>query len=937
MSYKSPCLRPVIVGTSHETFRVSVEPVQRKHAHAHPPTTRMGESPNNPSAMSPSLRPRSETNKSLQDKGLRESESSTTVSRAMWEEVGTRTSQRYKRDLYRKLWLDFRDPELENAYGAHVRATFKARNAFAGAWTGFMVLILWISFSVLMHTGVLYLPRTGLAWVYDATNAVSLCCCLLLLVSRCFRSLRREGEIWFYCLSFAVFTMWMVWIGVVLAVSKHNGDNNSLSRILSRLQFKFWTDTAALIVLFMICTLYDQLMATRTKFVLWLHVTAAALYALSRALTIPTFGQFGDLKIRATIIIIGTIQIVVACGLVVQSYMGRYQKELIERVAFIDIHDDQVRLQEVRDAQKKRKKAKGESMVEELIHQIRKAQTSIQAAAFEKSAQGDANLLELDEILRQCVEILLDTDDLFAVGGGNGEAYRPLEEGDDEENQYVDILNTQKRGGGHHTDDTQRDSNARLTAEDVIRRKVDQLEYYTSLMLPPFNLQPDFAESIGVDSSLKLLEIFETNPNVLVEAGYVMMKPHLDFLSIPDLVMIKYLYQLQRRYYTNPYHNSCHGAVVAHMALCITRLLGLSSRVTQLDIVALVISGLGHDVGHPGRNNNYYINQAQTMAQVYKDLAVLEQYHSFLTFRYASIASEVNIFQGLSDPQYRVLRALMIENILMTDMAQHFSSISKFRLRRASEKFDPLKNLEDAQFVLRLCIKMADLSHGLIEWEQHVEWSLRVTEEFYQQGEAEAAGGLVMSPLCDRSAHQDFAKSQSGFLQFVVIPLASELTEVDEHGLFNNELVTKLVFNKHRWDMLKEKGETVDMPENIQSIKTAPPYYADSLLLQALKARTIEDINADPTSVSEILEILQDTKERREQLLAKSRGRNFAETAKLEAPGTDFAEASKDDEETKSVEGGSGASGDLTRSGEIDGSEPVAESQNSPLDLTENT
>lgn len=32
-----------------------------------------------------------------------------------------------------------------------------------------------------------------------------------------------------------------------------------------------------------------------------------------------------------------------------------------------------------------------------------------------------------------------------------------------------------------------------------------------------------------------------------------------------------------------------------------------------------------------------------------------------------------------------------------------------------------------------MCIKCADLSHALIDWKQHLDWSLRVAEEFYQQ------------------------------------------------------------------------------------------------------------------------------------------------------------------------------------------------------------
>lgn len=56
----------------------------------------------------------------------------------------------------------------------------------------------------------------------------------------------------------------------------------------------------------------------------------------------------------------------------------------------------------------------------------------------------------------------------------------------------------------------------------------------------------------------------------------------------------------------------------------------------------------------------------------------------------------------------------------------------------------------------------------MVDWKYHIQWSLRVTEEFYQQGAEEAKRGVPVSPLCDRTTHSDFAKSQKGFLEFVV-------------------------------------------------------------------------------------------------------------------------------------------------------------------------
>lgn len=51
------------------------------------------------------------------------------------------------------------------------------------------------------------------------------------------------------------------------------------------------------------------------------------------------------------------------------------------------------------------------------------------------------------------------------------------------------------------------------------------------------------------------------------------------------------------------------------------------------------------------------------------------------------------------------------------------------------------------------------------------------------KGEEEVELGFPMSPLCDRSKHLEFAKSQRGFIEFVVQPLFKEVEEVDPSGL----------------------------------------------------------------------------------------------------------------------------------------------------------
>ena len=76
----------------------------------------------------------------------------------------------------------------------------------------------------------------------------------------------------------------------------------------------------------------------------------------------------------------------------------------------------------------------------------------------------------------------------------------------------------------------------------------------------------------------------------------------------------------------------------------------------------------------------------------------------------------------------------------------------------------------DVHLVLTTAIKFADLNHAAKPWSQHVAWSERIMEEFWEIGDKEKQLGISVSPLCDREVDTDLAGSQLGFFQFICNP-----------------------------------------------------------------------------------------------------------------------------------------------------------------------
>lgn len=130
------------------------------------------------------------------------------------------------------------------------------------------------------------------------------------------------------------------------------------------------------------------------------------------------------------------------------------------------------------------------------------------------------------------------------------------------------------------------------------------------------------------------------------------------------------------------------------------------------DALTLLISAIGHDVGHPGVNNAFLVALNAPLAQLYNDRSVLESFHcaaySQILRRYWP--------KAFSDS---AMRKLMINSILATDMGLHFKYMSD--LGNLQEKIAHDKGIIDGwnvkvreehkDLVCGLLIKCADISN----------------------------------------------------------------------------------------------------------------------------------------------------------------------------------------------------------------------------------
>lgn len=110
--------------------------------------------------------------------------------------------------------------------------------------------------------------------------------------------------------------------------------------------------------------------------------------------------------------------------------------------------------------------------------------------------------------------------------------------------------------------------------------------------------------------------------------------------------MGRFIRVIRDSYFENPYHNFYHAVDVTQTVFSLLIEADACKFLTDKDIYAVLLSALGHDLKHPAVNNNYMTAADTSLAMLYNDVSVLENYHC------------VCLFEIFRSPQTNMLSAL---------------------------------------------------------------------------------------------------------------------------------------------------------------------------------------------------------------------------------------------------------------------------------------
>ena len=410
----------------------------------------------------------------------------------------------------------------------------------------------------------------------------------------------------------------------------------------------------------------------------------------------------------------------------------------------------------------------------------------------------------------------------------------------------ININNTKNNSMKSHSNNSDDDSDelANLRPNDGfsnegikhLRRKANSfnspnnLETKTQINKILINNNYDIKTILSIKFNIFELKELVGYSNVMPLIGKVLF----DYFNFNDKIintdkLDSFLFALSSTYQSDVlYHNAIHGADVTQTVSLII----MNSNFEEMafsninDILSIITACLGHDLGHPGFNNNFQINSLSDIAITYNDVSVLESFHAASLFKILQ-KRENNIFENFSDFDFRSLRKRIISQILATDMMNHGKILSVIKTKVNANKNLQGKNntaliIKDSKNIFQeqedlfdFIVHASDIAHNAKEFHISLKWVELLSNEFWGQGDKEKELGIPVSFLCDRK-DINVPKSQVGFIKAFICPVFELLKDIFPTLDF---FLDNANANLNKWNSLVEqKRKTGFSPVNTNRI-----------------------------------------------------------------------------------------------------------------------
>ncbi|XP_014671701.1 PREDICTED: cGMP-dependent 3',5'-cyclic phosphodiesterase-like [Priapulus caudatus] len=241
----------------------------------------------------------------------------------------------------------------------------------------------------------------------------------------------------------------------------------------------------------------------------------------------------------------------------------------------------------------------------------------------------------------------------------------------------------------------------------------------------------------------------------------------LHALRIERNTLARFIIMVKKGYRDVPYHNWYHAFAVTHFCYLLYKNLPLNDYLTEMEIFALFVACMCHDLDHRGTNNSFQVQSQSILAALYSsEGSVMEQHHFAQAMCIINMQGS-NIFGNLSSKEYQQVLDLMRDIILATDVSHHLLIMPELETM-ADEGY---RGSSDKHHNLLVCLLMTacDLSDQTKSWTSTKKIAEQIYHEFFSQGDLEKAMGNKPVDMMDREK-AFIPELQINFLEHIALP-----------------------------------------------------------------------------------------------------------------------------------------------------------------------
>ncbi|XP_064414102.1 cGMP-dependent 3',5'-cyclic phosphodiesterase [Latimeria chalumnae] len=273
-------------------------------------------------------------------------------------------------------------------------------------------------------------------------------------------------------------------------------------------------------------------------------------------------------------------------------------------------------------------------------------------------------------------------------------------------------------------------------------------------------------------------------------------------------VLARFCLMVKKGYRDPPYHNWTHAFSVSHFCYLLYKNLELAKYLEDIEIFALFVSCMCHDLDHRGTNNSFQVASQSVLAALYSSEGSVMERHHFAQAIAILNSQGCNIFDQFSRKDYQRMLDLIRDIILATDLAHHLRIFKD--LQKMSEVGYNRKNKQHHNLLLCLLMTSCDLSDQTKGWKTTRKIAELIYKEFFSQGDLEKAMGNRPSEMMDREKAY-IPELQISFMEHIAMPIYKLLQEIFPKATELYEIVSS---NRDRWTKASHKFTIRGLPSN---------------------------------------------------------------------------------------------------------------------------